>query len=126
MVLRERAAGRVPHPSPPGGVTPSAGGAGLGPPAGHGAGLSERGAGAARACLAGAASARGLRPRGVLWGAHASDVEAGAFSPDGKLLASGGDDKAVRLWEVGTGKEALVFKEHKEKVTALAFGPEGK
>jgi WD40 repeat protein len=39
------------------------------------------------------------RPRAVLRG-HTDEVEALAFSPDGKLLVSGGKDGTVRLWNV--------------------------
>ena len=40
---------------------------------------------------------------------HTEQVECLAFAPDGKLLASGSEDGTVRLWEIGTGKEAKCF-----------------
>jgi WD40 repeat protein len=49
-----------------------------------------------------------------------------AFSPDGKLLASGGMDGSVKLWEVKTGKEAASFPAHRWMVYALAFSSDGK
>jgi WD40 repeat protein len=49
-----------------------------------------------------------------------------AFSPGGKLLASGSDDKMVHLWDVATGKELDRLKGHQKKVWSVAFGPDGK
>src|SRR5262249_26904952 len=48
-----------------------------------------------------------------------------AFSPDGKLVAAGGQ-WTVRVWDVTTGKAARVFEGHRGRVTALAFSPDGR
>jgi Tol biopolymer transport system component len=49
-----------------------------------------------------------------------------AFSPDGKTLASGGQDKTIKIWDIATGKEKITFKGHEEIVYAVAFAPDGK
>jgi WD40 repeat protein len=53
-------------------------------------------------------------------------VRALAMSPDGKLLASVGDNPAVRLWDVASGKPGPKLEGHTDWVLALAFSADGK
>jgi WD40 repeat protein len=48
-----------------------------------------------------------------------------AFSRDGRLLAAAGD-KAVQIWDVGTGKLLLPLKGHTGWVRGVAFSPNGR
>lgn len=49
-----------------------------------------------------------------------------AISPDGRMLASGGYDQRIRLWDTATGKEIEALKGHNGAINGIAFRPDGK
>ena len=57
---------------------------------------------------------------------HRGNVLAGAFSPDGKILATGSDNGSVKLWNVTAGQELTTLKGHDSSVRSLVFSPNGK
>jgi WD40 repeat protein len=56
---------------------------------------------------------------------HTRAVYALEFSPDGRTLASGGDDRSVILWDPVVGQERLALSGHADRVLRLAFNGDG-
>lgn len=57
---------------------------------------------------------------------HENRVVAVTFSPDGRLLASGGLDNTVRLWDAQTGAHLETLAGHERGIHAVTFTPDGK
>jgi WD40 repeat protein len=56
---------------------------------------------------------------------HSGTVGTTAPPPDGSKLASGSDDKAVRVWGVATGQAESTLDDHSDSVSAVVFSPDG-
>jgi WD40 repeat protein len=56
---------------------------------------------------------------------HKQGVRSLAFSPDGKTLASSGDDSTLRLWNVATQQELLNLRHLGGNLAGLLFSPSG-
>ena len=52
---------------------------------------------------------------------HTDDVNSVTFSSDGKSLASGSDDKTVKLWDLQTGGAIKTFSGHTELVISVSI-----
>ncbi|MGH1396715.1 MAG: protein kinase domain-containing protein [Trichormus sp.] len=56
---------------------------------------------------------------------HENTVSSVAVSPDGKIIASSGDDRTIKLWNIATGQQVATLTGHSRKVNIVAISPDG-
>lgn len=61
-----------------------------------------------------------------LFASHLDRVETLAFSVDDQYLATGGNDRTVRIWRTNDGQQIRALTGHKTAVKVAAFSPEGR
>jgi WD40 repeat protein len=69
--------------------------------------------------------AQAQRPEIVTQSGHAYPVLSTAFSPDGRLVATGDAMGTIKFWEVQTGRQLRSTSAHKGRVTRLVFSKDG-
>ena len=66
------------------------------------------------------------KPELLLQGGHSGDISLMVFSPDGNLVASGGNDQTVFVWDVRTGRLLRTFGGFTSPIVYLEFSPDGR
>jgi WD40 repeat protein len=57
---------------------------------------------------------------------HTAAARQAAFSPDGRLLVSVGEDGRIVVWDFARRERLATFTDHTERVNCVAFSPDGK
>ena len=56
---------------------------------------------------------------------HKSDVNVSKWHPNGLLLATGSDDRTVRLWDIKSAKSVFSYKKFDNNIYNIEFSPDG-
>lgn len=57
---------------------------------------------------------------------HQRAVNGVAWSPDGRRIASGSEDKTVHVWDAAQGEHVLTYREHTDSVGPVVWSPDGR
>ncbi len=57
---------------------------------------------------------------------HPDSISVLAFDREGQRLASGAEDRCIRLWNVANGELITELRHHQDEITSLIFAPDGK
>jgi formylglycine-generating enzyme required for sulfatase activity/mono/diheme cytochrome c family protein len=57
---------------------------------------------------------------------HRGPVNSVSLSPNGQRLATGGDDRSIRIWDANNGRELIMSLEHPDPVRHVMFDKNGK
>jgi WD40 repeat protein len=61
-----------------------------------------------------------------MWQAHGrGGVTALAWSPDGRILASGGMDHLIHIWDIANKKVLVTLDGHSDEIRELVWSPDG-
>jgi WD40 repeat protein/uncharacterized caspase-like protein len=68
----------------------------------------------------------GMEPSMQVGVGYTKFIRALAFSPDDRLLASGGWECSVRVWEAASGRRVLNLIGHSDNIETVVFSPDGR